>query len=121
MLGLNPDLSAFPLGASFHRDAGCRHPRGRPIWGWCVGPVPSVYIYIYYITVYYIYSTRDLCTVVAPPSSVVKCSWEVLVWGFRVLFLSCVGVSVSGVLFSVGVCLCVGDLLICLPLPLCLS
>ena len=38
------------------------------------------------------------------PSSVVKCLWEVLVWGFEVLFLSCACVSVSGVLFSVGVC-----------------
>jgi len=28
----------------------------------------------------------------------------VFVWGFGVLFLSCVRVSVSGVLFSVGVC-----------------
>jgi len=46
-------------------------------------------------------------TVVAPPSSVVKCLWEVLVWGFGVLFLSCVCASVSGVLFSVGVCVCV--------------
>ena len=34
-------------------------------------------------------------------SGVVKCLWEVFVWGFGVLFLSCV--SVSGVLFSVGV------------------
>jgi len=41
------------------------------------------------------------------PSSVVKCLWEVFVWGFGVLFLSCVCVSVSGVLFSVGVCMCV--------------
>jgi len=41
-------------------------------------------------------------TVVVPPSSVVKCLWEVFVWGFRVLFLSCV--SVSGVLLSVCVC-----------------
>jgi len=46
-------------------------------------------------------------TVVAPPSSVVKCLWEVLVWEFGVLFLSCVVVSVSGVLFSVEVCVCV--------------
>jgi len=29
-------------------------------------------------------------TVVAPPSSVVKCLWEVFVWGFGLLFLSCV-------------------------------
>jgi len=36
--------------------------------------------------------------------SVVKCLWEVFVWGFGVLFLSCACVSVSGVLFSVGVC-----------------
>jgi len=40
-------------------------------------------------------------------SSVVKCLWEVFVWGLGVLFLSCVCVSVSGVLFSVGVCVCV--------------
>ena len=33
----------------------------------------------------------------------VKCLWEVFVWGFGV-FLSCVCVSVPGVLFSVGVC-----------------
>ena len=46
-------------------------------------------------------------TVVAPPSSVVKCLWEVFVWVFGVLFLSCECVSVSGVLFSVGVCVCV--------------
>ena len=31
------------------------------------------------------------------------------------LFLSCACVSVSGVLFSVGVCVCVCDLLIFLP------
>jgi len=43
---------------------------------------------------------------VAPPSSVVKCLWEVFVRGFGVLFLSCACVSVSGVLFSVGVCVC---------------
>jgi len=49
-------------------------------------------------------------TVVAPPSSVVKCLWEVFVWGFGVLFLSCACVSMLGVLFSVGVCVC--DLLI---------
>jgi len=35
---------------------------------------------------------------------VVKCLWEVFVWGFGVLFLTCACVSVSGVLFSVGVC-----------------
>ena len=46
-------------------------------------------------------------SVVAPPSSVVKCLWKVFVWGFRVLFLSCACVSVSGVLFSVGVYVCV--------------
>jgi len=32
--------------------------------------------------------------------------WEVFVWGFGVLFLSCACVSVSGVLFSIGVCVC---------------
>jgi len=46
-------------------------------------------------------------TVVAPPSSVVKCLWGVFVWRFGVLFVSCVCVSVSGVLFSAGVCVCV--------------
>jgi len=40
-------------------------------------------------------------------SSVLKCLWEVFVWGFAVLFSSCVCVSVSGVLFSVSVCVCV--------------
>jgi len=50
-------------------------------------------------------------TVVAPPSSVVKCLWEVFVRECGVLFLSCcVCVSVSGVLFSFSVCVC--DLLI---------
>ena len=53
-------------------------------------------------------------TVVAPPSSVVKCLWEVFVWGvvLVVCVCVCVCVSVSGVLFSVGVCVC--DLLIIL-------
>jgi len=36
---------------------------------------------------------------------VVKCLWEVFIWGFGVLSLSCACVvSVSVVLFSVGVC-----------------
>jgi len=48
-------------------------------------------------------------TEVAPPSSVVKCLWEVFVWG--VVLVVCVCVSVSGMLFSVGLCVC-GDLLI---------
>jgi len=47
-------------------------------------------------------------TVVAPPSSVVKCLWEVFVWGFGVLFLSCVCVCVC-------VCRCRG----CCSLPVC--
>jgi len=48
-------------------------------------------------------------TVTAPPSIVAKCGGGegVLVWSFVVLFLSCACVSVSGVLFSVGVCVCV--------------
>ena len=46
-------------------------------------------------------------TVAAPPSSVVKWLWGMFVWGFGVLFLSCACVSVSGVLFSVGVYVCV--------------
>jgi len=46
----------------------------------------------------------------------IQCLWEVFVWGFGVLFFSCACVSVSGVLFSVGVCVCVCDLLICLHL-----
>ena len=45
-------------------------------------------------------------TVVAPPSSVVRGVWEVFVGGLGCC--SCrVCVSVSGVLFSVGVCVCV--------------
>jgi len=47
------------------------------------------------------------------------CLWGVFVWGGGVLFLACVCVFVSGVLFPVGVCVC--DLLICLhcdPAPL---
>ena len=51
----------------------------------------------------------------APPSSVIKCLRAVFVLGFGVLFLSCVCVSVSGVLFSVGLCVC--DLLIFLQHP----
>jgi len=42
-------------------------------------------------------------TVVAPPSSVVKCVWEVFVWGFGVLFL-CVCVGVGGVVLCRCVC-----------------
>jgi len=58
-------------------------------------------------------------TVVAPLLSVVKCLWEVFVWGCGVLFLSCVcvSVSVSGVLFSVCACAC--DLLIFLQAYIC--
>jgi len=41
-------------------------------------------------------------TVVAPPSSVVKCLWEVFVWGFGRLFLSCV--CVGGVVLCRCVC-----------------
>jgi len=53
------------------------------------------------------------------PPCVVKCVWEVFVWGFVVLFLSFVCVSVSGVNpFSVGVCACA--LLIFLHLRACL-
>ena len=54
-------------------------------------------------------------TVVAPPSSVVKCLWEVFVWGFGVLFLSCVCVCVGigGVVLCRCVCVCVCDRLIC--------
>jgi len=43
---------------------------------------------------------------VSPPSSVVKCAWEVFDWRVGVLFLSYACVSASGVLFSVGVCVC---------------
>ena len=49
-------------------------------------------------------------TVVAPPSSVVNCLWEVFVWGFGVLFLSCACVSVSGGVVLCR-CVCVCDLL----------
>jgi len=59
-----------------------------------------------------VHRKRRSRTIVAPPSSVVKCLCEVLVWGFGVLFLSCACVSVPGVLLSVGVCVCVCDLLI---------
>jgi len=53
-------------------------------------------------------------TVVAPPSSVVKCLWGVFVWGFGVLFLSCVCVcvGVGGAVLCRCVCVCVCDLLI---------
>ena len=44
------------------------------------------------------------------PSTETECLWEVFVWWFGVLFLSCGCVSMSGVVFSVGVC--VYDLLI---------
>jgi len=60
----------------------------------------------------HIHSVVPLHAADAPPSSVIKCLWEVFVWGFGVLFLSCVCVSVSGVLFSVGVCVFV-DVLTC--------
>jgi len=45
-------------------------------------------------------------TAVAPPSSVVKCLWEVFVWGCGMLFLSCACVCVGGggVVLCVGVC-----------------
>jgi len=48
----------------------------------------------------------EVARIVAPPSSVAKCLWKVFVWVFGVLFLPCVCVSGSGVLFSVGVCVC---------------
>jgi len=51
-------------------------------------------------------------TVVAPPSSVVKCLWGVFVWEFGVLFLSCVCVCRGCCSPSVCVCVCVCDLLI---------
>jgi len=51
-------------------------------------------------------------TVVAPPSSVVKCFWEVFVWGFGVLFVSCVCVGVGGAVLCRCVCVCVCGLLI---------
>ena len=40
-------------------------------------------------------------TVVAPPSSVVKCLWLVFVWGFGVM---CVCVGVGGVVLCRCVC-----------------
>ena len=50
-------------------------------------------------------------------ASVVKCLWGVFVWGvWGVVLVVCV--SVSGVVFSVGVCVCVCDLLIFLPVGL---
>ena len=50
------------------------------------------------------------------PSSAVKSLWEVFVWGFGVLFLSCACVSVSGGLV-LRRCVYVCDLLICLHCP----
>jgi len=53
-----------------------------------------IYIYIYicvYIYIYiciYIYILIMLACVVVPPSSVVKCVYEVFVWGLGVLFVS---------------------------------
>jgi len=48
-------------------------------------------------------------TVFAPPSSVVNCLWELFVWGFGVLFLSCVCVCVCRCrgCCSLSVCACV--------------
>jgi len=46
-------------------------------------------------------------TVVAPPSSVVKCLWEVFGWGFGVLFLSCACVCRCRGCCSLSVCVCV--------------
>ena len=46
-------------------------------------------------------------TVVAPPSSVVKCLRWVFVWACGVLFLSCVCVGVGGVVLCRCVCVCV--------------
>jgi len=44
-------------------------------------------------------------TVVAPPSSVVKCVWGVFVWGFwGVVLVVCVCVDVGGVVLCVCVC-----------------
>jgi len=48
--------------------------------------------------------------VVAPHSSVVQCLWGVFVWGFGVLFLSCVCVCRG--CCSLSMCVCVFDLLI---------
>jgi len=70
---------------------------------WSAG-APYLYLSIY-IDLCLCFSQPPFDRVVAPPSSVVKCLQGVFVWGFGVLFLSCV--CVSGVLFSVGVCVCV--------------
>ena len=53
---------------------------------------------------YVLFRENTLCAlVVAPPSSVVMCLREVLVWGLGVLLLSCVCVGVGGVVL----CRCV--------------
>ena len=46
-------------------------------------------------------SIFKIAVFVAPPSSVVKCLWEVFVWGFLLVVRVCV--PVSGV-FSLSVC-----------------
>jgi len=46
-------------------------------------------------------------TVVAPPSSVVKCLWGVFAWGFGVVFLSCVCRCRCRGCCSLLVCVCV--------------
>jgi len=53
------------------------------------------------------------------PSCVVKCLWGVFVWGFGVLFSSCVCVGVGGVVLCRCVCWLTSDLLFRYKSPLC--
>ena len=64
-------------------------------------------MYVYIVTSIVHHQAR---TVVAAPSSVVKCVWEVFVWGV-VLFV-CVCVCCCRGCCSLSVCVCVCDLLI---------
>ena len=76
------------------------------------------YMYLYIYVCMYVYIVTSIVhhqarTVVAAPSSVVKCVWEVFVWGV-VLFV-CVCVCCCRGCCSLSVCVCVCDLLIFLP------
>jgi len=83
-----------------HRRRQDRLPMGRP-------HTPSLYTSCSNDFFFYLF-TPSLFT--PSLSSVVNCLWEVFVWGFGVLFLSCVCVGVGSVVLCRCVCVC--DLLI---------